>query len=1104
MRRKANEQQTELDLLATRATWPDADRFPHNFPGHTVRDQVWSDLTDARFPLLITGYSSLEWIVDFLAELAGSGLENKNVRVLIGFEPRVLATTRRSTTPYRSLPQELNDYWLERGISLHRSSQVIQALEVLKSETVAVRRSGTNRIHAKMYAGDDAITVGSSNFSASGMKAQIEANVRFSREDEGRRFSEAIALADSVWHQGKDFTDDLMVLLSQLLSVVSWQEALGRAAGEILEGEWANEGSCEHGSMENARLWPSQRKGITQSMWILENVGSVLVADATGSGKTRMGAHIVRSLVDHNLRTGRARRDLPVLISPPAVTDIWSREANDCGQALKVYSHGALSSTAAKRSEQAHAAVARAQLLAIDEAHNFLNLDSRRSRALLGTLADHVVMFTATPINRGPDDLVSIVDLLGADNFETEVLDVVDQVARRRRSGARMAAREVELVREALSSFVVRRTKSDFNSLIDAEPDAYVNAFGKRCRFPDHNALFYETGETAEDRRIAAEIRQLSMNLRGLINLRSPIQLQDFQRRDGLTEERILRQRLGSAPAIARWQVTSLLRSSQAALWEHVYGTQSAIDRFQLEAGFKSTPTGDMVSVLREIRGRPPEVLLDVGVPTWLRRSEDHRIACDEEAAIYQRIGDLCGEVSERRTTARARHLFELWRTAGRVLGFDRSPISLFLVKSKLLELGADEHDIVVATGERAKAKLSAHFALGSRHKPVIGLCSDALSEAVNLQEASALVHLDLPTVVRTLEQRIGRIDRMDSPHASIDVHWPQNSPEFSLRTDDRLAARLQMVEDLFGSNVTMPSEQGPDLEASGSSTISTEELVSILREEQQSAESWDTLSDAFSEVRGLVEGDSRLVDRDTYDSVRHSTARVLSAISVVRSRDRWCFLAVAGTGDRIPRWVLVRGPGDQLTVDLHRIPRELRWLLSAEVPNEPFDKRAANVLDVCLESLRRNERALLPLRKRRALEEMNIVLTGYWKAAERAGDRRRTRMIDELLKRISPSTSEDAVDLRRMADWWLDLIRPTWRGHLASRRRGRTARLKHLRTILKNDPLSSELLESGLDHVVAVPSLDRRVIAAIIGVPEEGELVDRAPPTHSHNQGPP
>lgn len=1082
MRKSRKQDQVELDL-AEKPSWPDSERFPHNFPGDTVREQVWGDLTASRRPLLITGYTSLEWIVDFLAALARDGLAEKTVRVLIGFEPQILATTRKATASLRAFPQELTDFWLERGISLHKSSQVIQALEVLETGRIEVRRSGRERIHAKMYVGDEAVTIGSSNFSTSGMKVQVEANVRFLATEDPSRFEESRALAQSIWSRGKDFQAELIDLLSRLLSVVSWEEALGRAAAEILEGEWADFARGDANALDGASLWPSQRKGITESMWILGNVGSVLVADATGSGKTRMGAHIIRCLIDHNLRTGRARRDLPVMICPPAVEERWGREANDCGQALKVYSHGVLSHAKALRGKQGHAAVARAQLLGIDEAHNFLNLQSRRSRALLGTLADHVVMFTATPINRGPDDLVSIVDLLGADNFEDEVLDVVDQVARRKKtSGARMSASEIETVRDALSRFVVRRTKTDFNRLIDAEPDAYMNALGDRCRFPKHTALFYETGETPADKRIAEEIRRLSADLRGLINLRSPIQLHDFQRREGLTEERLLNQRLRSAPALARWQVTSLLRSSRAALWEHIYGTQSAIEAFRIESGFKSTDTGNVLEKLGAIAGQPPEIKIEADVPTWLRDESAHAAACDQEVSVYLRIAELCGELSERRTVTRARHLFKLWRQSGRVLGFDRSPISLFLIKSRLLELGASEADLVVATGDKSRARLNHHFRLGSKAKSVIGLCSDALSEGVNLQAASALVHLDLPTVVRTLEQRIGRIDRMDSPHDSIDVHWPKNSPEFSLRSDDRLAARLQIVDDLFGSNVVLPSETGTHAE-SEAVPISTEALVSLLEEEQQSGGSWEELNDAFSEVRALIEGESRLVSAKTYDSVRGSKARVVSAISVVRSRRKWCFLAVAGTGSRMPRWVLVRGPDEPLSVDLHRIPRELRALLRGEVTDRPFDTNAAAVLDACLNTLRQNETALLPLRKVRALDEMTVVLSAYLKASKRSGSRGRTRLLEQLLTLISPSRSEDVVDLRRMADWWLDLIRPIWREHLSARRSRRVARLRHLRPLLKKQPLTNEQLATGLDQAVAVPSPDRRVIAAIIGV---------------------
>ena len=361
MKHTRNEDQTELDLSRPRQTWPEADRFPHNFPGDTVREQVWSDLTQSKRPILITGYSSLEWIVEFLADLAGPSLDHKQVRILIGFEPRALATIRNPATVYRSLPQEVNDYWLERGISLHRSRQVIQALDVLSTGRIQVRRSGRDRIHAKIYLGDTAATIGSSNFSTSGMRTQIEANVRF-LATEKRRFEEATALAESIWARGENFETELVKLLSDLLSVVSWKEALGRAAAEILEGKWASSTAPYGGSglTEETRLWPSQRSGIAQAMWILENVGSVLVADATGSGKTRMGAHVVRGLIDHNLRTGRARHDLPVMICPPAVEDVWGREANDCGLPLKVYSHGVLSNVRAARGEQGGAAVARA------------------------------------------------------------------------------------------------------------------------------------------------------------------------------------------------------------------------------------------------------------------------------------------------------------------------------------------------------------------------------------------------------------------------------------------------------------------------------------------------------------------------------------------------------------------------------------------------------------------------------------------------------------------------------------------------------------------------------------------------------------------------
>src|SRR4051795_11105770 len=91
-------------------------------------------------------------------------------------------------------------------------------------------------------------------------------------------------------------------------------------------------------------------------------------------------------------------------------------------------------------------------------------------------------------------------------------------------------------------------------------------------------------------------------------------------------------------------------------------------------------------------------------------------------------------------------------------------------------------------------------------HEPAIALCSDAMNEGLNLQGASAVVHLDLPTTLRVAEQRIGRVDRMDSPHERIEAWWPDDGPEFATRSNEVLIRRTEESAELLGSNLPMPS----------------------------------------------------------------------------------------------------------------------------------------------------------------------------------------------------------------------------------------------------------------------------------------------------------
>jgi len=93
----------------------------------------------------------------------------------------------------------------------------------------------------------------------------------------------------------------------------------------------------------------------------------------------------------------------------------------------------------------------------------------------------------------------------------------------------------------------------------------------------------------------------------------------------------------------------------------------------------------------------------------------------------------------------------------------------------------------------------------GEGKEGLIALCSDAMSEGLNLQRASSVVLLDTPSVIRIAEQRVGRIDRMDSPHDAIDVWWLEDSRPFQSARRDLLIERYNLNERLMGNNIDLP-----------------------------------------------------------------------------------------------------------------------------------------------------------------------------------------------------------------------------------------------------------------------------------------------------------
>ena len=111
------------------------------------------------------------------------------IRLVFGAAPftTVKHTFRSDRTEFS---EDVRNYLIEdRGISLRSSAQVLQTIEAIKRGSATSRFIHVSqRLHAKVYVGDAAATIGSSNFTLFGLGLLHEANARFYATTEPDRY----------------------------------------------------------------------------------------------------------------------------------------------------------------------------------------------------------------------------------------------------------------------------------------------------------------------------------------------------------------------------------------------------------------------------------------------------------------------------------------------------------------------------------------------------------------------------------------------------------------------------------------------------------------------------------------------------------------------------------------------------------------------------------------------------------------------------------------------------------------------------------------------------------------------------------------------------
>ncbi len=496
-------------------------------------------------------------------------------------------------------------------------------------------------------------------------------------------------------------------------------------------------------------------------------------------------------------------------------------------------------------------------LVIVDEAHHLRNPATRRYKALASvTRGAHVLLLSATPLHNRPEELRALCALFlgsGAAAVEPELLSRV--ICRR------VVATGLELPRVAGMRWIRIEDTNDVLQRILALPPPIPPIDGGTAAALGAWVLVRQWC-SSDGALVAALGRRLVTGV--------------------VMAHRLSQGRMPTKRELARWmvdggavQLTLALDASEpmpaaaalsSSLTLHLEAVRSLRDAVRAEPQRDQQRERAMREVLTNAQRRRA-VLFTHSVDTarsWFRRLAPHfRAAC---------LDGQGGRVSNGR-------------------------------------MSRDE--IIRAFRPDAARKGTASHRGGDPLQIDVLIATDVLSEGVDLHDAGLVVHLDLPWTMARLDQRVGRLRRIGSPHREVTQYGfqPPDSGEEVLHLLRRLALKARLADTLIGSGshafaphdpeqgIPAPADAGETLRRLTRDWSSPPDSVPSLHASPILAAVWSTggISGFLAAVSSggearLVGGDDKVLLTDPVDLARLLGSVTRDRAPIARGRaDRVC-----------------------------------------------------------------------------------------------------------------------------------------------------------------------------------------------------------------------
>ena len=393
---------------------------------NTLKSAIFENSKGASELCIATAFFSL----DALSMISESLMKTEKIRILFGDEAD---RTQRKKLLERLRRDSDEDLVIQRMKDpvLHQLGNVDR---LFKEGKIEARCYTSKKFHAKAYISDLAESVGmhkslgilgSGNFTRLGLSQNLELNAHLTPE----QTSQLKAWFEERWNEAQDdeVTDDLY---GEIRRQIDLYDPYSIYVKSLLHwGDWI-QGRGEQEELKILdQLDPHQEDAYRQALKVLDREDGVMICDGVGLGKS----FVALALMEHFLSKGKTA----FLIAPKAILESgWEgylqTYLNTYRRGYKSLVHEPMTwfgfnkniedQATLEKNEHLLEYANQAEVIVIDESHNFRKMNSQRYENLMEMLQigllgrKKVILLTATPINTSYTDLTSQFRLITLDD----------------------------------------------------------------------------------------------------------------------------------------------------------------------------------------------------------------------------------------------------------------------------------------------------------------------------------------------------------------------------------------------------------------------------------------------------------------------------------------------------------------------------------------------------------------------------------------------------------------------------------------------------------------------------------------------------------------